>query len=86
MTKYQQNYQPGPVFHDAFLAGMRAKGLSSRTFAEKYGYYFQNLRSYSTGWTNGEKARTARDQMIEEIGPALFETLYAARMAQECQK
>lgn len=83
MTKHQQNYQPGPVFQDAFLAGMRAKGLSSRAFAEKNGLYFQNLRSYTTGWTNGPKAQDVREKIILEIGVELFDTLYKARLEAE---
>ncbi|EPX78121.1 hypothetical protein [Salipiger mucosus] len=83
MTKHQQSYQPGPIFHDAFLAGMRALGSSSREFADRHGVNFQNIRGYSTGWSNGPKAQLMRDAMIEEIGPDLFAALYAKRLEQE---
>ena len=83
MTKHQHKYQPGPVFQDTFLAGLRAMGSSSRDFAERHGLKFQSLRSYTTGMTNGPKAHRVRDIMIEEIGPDLFAQLYQRRLEQE---
>lgn len=83
MTKHQHKYAPGPVFQDAFLAGMWAVGMSSRKFAEKHGLKVQNLRSYTTGMTNGPKALKVRELMIAEIGPDLFEQLYRRRLKAE---
>ena len=83
MTDRQKNYQPGPIFHDAFLAGMRAMGSNVREFAERNGVNFQNVRGFSTGWSNGPKARKIREAMIEEIGAELFDALYKKRLEQE---
>lgn len=83
MTKYQHKYQPGPVFQDAFLSGLRAINSSQRDFGAKHGVKFQALRGYATGHCNGPKAHKYRDLMIEEIGPDLFDAIYRRRMAQE---
>ncbi|WP_305970415.1 MULTISPECIES: hypothetical protein [unclassified Mameliella] len=83
MTTYQQNYQPGPVFHDAFLAGIKAKGLKSQDFAKKNKLHLSVLRHCSTGFLNGPKGQLVRDKMIKEIGVELFDTLYKARLAAE---
>ena len=86
MTKRIKNYQPGPIFNDAFLGGLRAIGSSTREFAAKHDLCFQNLRAYATGHTNGPKAQDVRQKMIEEIGPDLFDALYTARLEREQSK
>jgi hypothetical protein len=83
MTKQQQNYQPGVIFNDVFLGGLRAIGSNTREFSKKHGLQFQNLRTYATGHTNGPRAHEVRELMIREIGPDLFDALYRARAKKE---
>lgn len=83
MTDHQSKYQPGPVFADVFFGGLRAMGSNSRDFAASINYKFQNLRSVAVGLGNGPRAVHIRNQMIEFIGPELFDALYEERMARE---
>ncbi|TNF21833.1 MAG: hypothetical protein EP318_06065 [Rhodobacteraceae bacterium] len=83
MTKYEQNYQPGTVFHDAFLAGLRAMGSNVRKWAKQHDVHFQNIRVYTTGFSNGPKSKAMREAMIVEIGPELFDALYKKRAEME---
>ncbi|MBN7783967.1 hypothetical protein JYP51_03495 [Ponticoccus gilvus] len=80
MTTYQQKYQPGPVFHDAFLAGLKARTISATDFAARNGLSHQILRQYSCGSIDGAKSREMREKMILEVGPDLFAVLYQARL------
>lgn len=83
MTNHQEKYQPGIIFHDVFQGGLRALGSSGRKFAAETGTYFQNLRAMATGHINGPTAKEVRNQMIEAVGPDLFDVLYRARLEKE---
>lgn len=80
MTTYQQKYQPGPVFHDSFLAGLKARATSATAFADDNGISHQILRQYTCGSIDGVKSREMREKMILLIGPELFDVLYHARL------
>lgn len=83
MAKITTDYQPGIIFNDVFLGGLRALGSGAEEFAAKHDLKRQNLRIYSTGHSNGPRAREVRELMIREIGPDLFDALYKARAKKE---
>lgn len=83
MTKSEPIYQPGPVFHDAVAAGLKAIGTTPAEFCEKHGVMRQNIRHYTTGFSNGPKGRRLRKAMVEAIGADLFAALYQRRLEQE---
>lgn len=86
MTKQDTIYQPGPVFHDAVLAGLRAIGMSPVQYLRKHNIVPQNLRYYTTGFSNGERSQEIRQALIDDIGPEVFEVLYRRRLDVERAK
>lgn len=83
MTKQATIYQPGPVFHDAVLAGLKAIGMTPVKYLKKHNIFPQNLRYYTTGFSNGERSQEIRQALIEDIGPEVFEVLYKRRLQVE---
>lgn len=80
MTKRAETFQPGPVFHDAAIAGLRAIGTTPSEFLQRHGVVRQNVRFYTTGFSNGPKSREVRAAIVEAIGRDLFEMLYQRRL------
>ncbi len=86
MADHQAKYQPGPVFHEVFLGGMRVLGRSTSVFADGVGVQRPNMRAMSTGLINGPRSQAVRNKMIEAVGPEFFDHLWKVRMREEAAK
>jgi len=86
MAKQEVKYQPGPVFHDAVAAGLKAIGTNPRQFFKDQGIVSQSIRYYTTGYTNGPRARQVRQMLIDTIGHELFDMLYQRRLQEDARK
>lgn len=85
MTSQTPKIQPGVVFYDTFLAGMKLLGRNVGDWGKPHRVTATTIRMAATGGWNGPRAVEIRRLMIEELGRDLFFDLYAKRMAHESQ-
>lgn len=86
MGNQEAKYQPGPAFHDAVSAGLKAIGTNPQQYFKEMGITSQSIRYYTTGYSNGPRARQVRQDLIDAIGHELFEALYQRRLEVDAQK
>lgn len=75
--------QPGPIFYDVLIGALRVYGTNLKEWSAARGVDPANAKMAAVGGWNGPKARALRADMVNTVGPDLFATLYASRMARE---
>ncbi|MDJ0628549.1 MAG: hypothetical protein QNJ44_09850 [Rhodobacter sp.] len=78
--------QPGPIFYDVFVGGLKAQGRRIVDFAAAQEVRPGNLKAIAAGVNNGERSQAVRQAMIDAVGEETFLYLFRYRLRFEEQR
>lgn len=75
--------QPGKIFWDVFRGALISHGSNIKRFSQETGIPQTSVRHMAYGFSNGPKAKTARQTMIDFVGSETFNDLYVKHLERE---